>query len=75
MSNHYEIQSEIDSRYGATIYPENTHKGGAGWFLYIVDGKKALSPAEMRGIAGHDVVNELVEECRELLVKTDHNEY
>lgn len=70
----YEIQSEINPKYGAKIYPLNIHKGGAGWYLYAVEDKKALSPKEMRELVGAAVVDELVAECNKLHILEEHGE-
>ena len=72
MNDFYIIQSSIDSKFGATIYPENIYKGGAGWFLHYVGSGKALSQKELRDIAGDVITDELVAEARILLATTDH---
>jgi len=68
----YKIQSSINSKYGAIIYPYNIHKRGSGWALYILKDEKAVSREELRKLAGKSVVTELTEECRRLHDKTDH---
>jgi len=73
-TDYYEIQSSINPKYGATIYPEDIYKHGAGWYLHVVKDKKALSPADLRKIAGDAVVVELTDECKRLLVKENHYE-
>ena len=70
----YEIQSRIDPKYGATVYPKNIHKGGAGWYFYRLSGKVALSPQEMRTEAECGAVEELQREVQTLYLKENHDE-
>jgi hypothetical protein len=73
-SDHYEIQSSIDPKYGAKIYPFSVWTSGSGWYLMRVSDKEALTPSELRELAGEHVVIELINECRALHDKTDHQE-
>ena len=74
MNEHYEIQSGIDPKFGAVIYPFSTYKGGAGWYLREISTGKAYSPEELRAIAGNDVVEELTKDARELYAREDNDE-
>lgn len=69
---YYEIQSEIDPRFGAKIYPHDVFGWGSGWHLMKMEGKEALSPNDMRKLTTEEVVVELRTECRRLHNKTDH---
>jgi hypothetical protein len=70
----YEIQSAINPKFGAVIYPQNIAGGGSGWYLRRISDDKALSRQEMREYACDAVEKELTEECKVLFRLEDHNE-
>jgi len=73
-NNYYEIQSVLNPKYGATIYPQNVHNDGAGFFVYKIKNKETLTPMELRDVAGDKVANELIDNCYKLLNKENHYE-
>ena len=73
IKDYYDIQSSINNTFRATVYPLNVYKGGSGWSFYM--GKnQALTLGELRRLAGNEVADELLEECRALHMKENHHE-
>lgn len=70
--NFYVIQSSINPHFGAKIYPLNIHHMGSGYYLMETHSGKAHSPEEMRVMAGDEIVEELLAECRALHAVTEH---
>lgn len=61
--DHYEIQSSINKKFGAVIYPISTSGDGAGYYYVDWHTKKSLTSRELFDIAGIKVHSELQKDC------------